>query len=1044
MPKVMGIVSRDRLFKQLDKAREKPVIWIGAPAGSGKTALVASYLAAHKIRPLWYQIDTHDADPAAFFAYLRQAAGRLAPCKRETLPLLTPEYAHGLPVFTLNFFEQLFDRLHAQAVLVFDNFQDLPETSPLHNLIESLLCVLPDQVTLIFLSRSQSPPSFAHITAVQRLVRIEADSLRLTNEEALAISKTMTPKPVGQEEIEALNTRADGWTAGLILLLAGAGNNDHRTLDANLFNYFAAEIMHRTDPRTQAFLTISALLPVMDGRSTAKLTGHHRANELLEELLKRNYFIICLEGSPARYEFHPLFRAFLLAELEKRSSDEELRALHHKAGRILREQGEYYAAVELFCSADALNELQVLILAHAEQLVVEGQYATLHQWLELIPKRQYQDEPWLHYWYGVSRMPFDLLKACDCFECAYTLFEDQNDAVGLYLSWVGIAESYTMMWDDFSGMEPWLNRYENLRARFPKLPSLQLEIRVQTALFGVLIYLQKNQKHCRETCATLERFIDVEADPNLKIKLLSNLNLYYMWQGDFASASRICDTMERIIESEQVTPLSKIISSAGRSTVSYILGEPQAAKEPVIIALQLSQTTGIYLMHALIMSQLIYIHGMEEDLDKMQATLKASKPYLSPQCRLNYAHYLYQLAWYNSLMGEYDQAVFHARESVKMSRQTSAMVPTTLGELGLASYLIYLDEYEEAHALIDKALAFATSADAKFLIFEASLIRAYALLRQKDEKSCAIEVGHAFQQGMAYGYVTPSRLDRRMLVSICEFSLRKNIRSDYARLLIRKWQLVPKTATLTSDEWPWPVKINALGYFDIQVDNQSVITSSKRRNRAFELLKVIVSYGGQNVSEQQICKLLWPDAEDDLAHQNFKVTLHRLRKLIGQQAVLIHSGKLTLNADLVWTDIWAFEQLLEQLISSSDNELASLVRKVIEDYKGGLLPGESADWVLYGQEHLRERFLRVTDQAMERLCHLQQWRSAIDCYQKALENNPLAECFYVGLMRGYYELGQRADGLTVYHRCCETLANELQIQPSSITRAWHERLRNST
>src|SRR5262245_64536581 len=86
-PTQTGMLVRPRLVRQLDLARKKPGTWVWAPPGSGKTTLVATYLAARKTRGLWYQIDEGDADVATFFYYL----GLAAPHRRRLLPLLTSD-----------------------------------------------------------------------------------------------------------------------------------------------------------------------------------------------------------------------------------------------------------------------------------------------------------------------------------------------------------------------------------------------------------------------------------------------------------------------------------------------------------------------------------------------------------------------------------------------------------------------------------------------------------------------------------------------------------------------------------------------------------------------------------------------------------------------------------------------------------------------------------------------------------------------------------------------------------------------------------------
>jgi ATP/maltotriose-dependent transcriptional regulator MalT len=170
-PILKGIFPRKRLFSMLDGMRERPIIWISGPAGSGKTTLVSSYFEARKLPCLWYQMDEGDADLATFFYYLGQAAKKMAPRKYKPLPLLTPEYRQGIPTFTRRYFQNLYERLKPPFALVFDNYQDLPEESPFHEIILSGLSAIPEGVNVIVVSRKGPPPLFIRLQA-NRLMEI--------------------------------------------------------------------------------------------------------------------------------------------------------------------------------------------------------------------------------------------------------------------------------------------------------------------------------------------------------------------------------------------------------------------------------------------------------------------------------------------------------------------------------------------------------------------------------------------------------------------------------------------------------------------------------------------------------------------------------------------------------------------------------------------------------------------------------------------------------------------------------------------------------
>jgi ATP/maltotriose-dependent transcriptional regulator MalT len=126
IPRISQLIPRKQLFERLRQSDQASALWIAGPAGSGRTSLVAGYLAADHIPAVWYQIDVGDGDPSTFFYYLVQAATPFSDPPAKPLPLLTPEYLLGMETFTIRYFEKLFQRLTAPAWIVFDNFQELP------------------------------------------------------------------------------------------------------------------------------------------------------------------------------------------------------------------------------------------------------------------------------------------------------------------------------------------------------------------------------------------------------------------------------------------------------------------------------------------------------------------------------------------------------------------------------------------------------------------------------------------------------------------------------------------------------------------------------------------------------------------------------------------------------------------------------------------------------------------------------------------------------------------------------------------------------
>jgi DNA-binding SARP family transcriptional activator len=268
---------------------------------------------------------------------------------------------------------------------------------------------------------------------------------------------------------------------------------------------------------------------------------------------------------------------------------------------------------------------------------------------------------------------------------------------------------------------------------------------------------------------------------------------------------------------------------------------------------------------------------------------------------------------------------------------------------------------------------------------------------------------------------------------------------DYVQDLIKKRGLVSDTAPLHLENWPWPLKIFTLGRFGLVRDGKPVRFSGKVQKKPLALLKALITLGGREVSEEQLMDILWFEADGDVAHKSFATTLHRLRKLIGnEKAIQLREGRLTLNQRYCWVDVWAFERILGQvdaawkegLAKNNIDQTIQLAEKAIEMYRGPFLAAEiDQPWTISFRERLRSKFLRNVGRLGLYWEKVGDFSRAVNCYQKGLEVDDLAEEFYQRLIICYKRLGRKAEALTVYHRCRNTFSTVLGVEPSPATEA---------
>ena len=187
-----------------------------------------------------------------------------------------------------------------------------------------------------------------------------------------------------------------GWAAGLVLYSEWArlGQSELGRIGPlgfqAVFDYFAGEIQARVAPQDARLLAESALLPVMKPTLAAELTGIADAGEILCGLHRRNTFTTRYDGPSVAYEFHPLFREYLLKELERTHDQESLIELQHRAADLLARDGQIEAALDLLASARCWTEMAALLRAHVAELINHGRHRLVEKWLAQFPDKAFE------------------------------------------------------------------------------------------------------------------------------------------------------------------------------------------------------------------------------------------------------------------------------------------------------------------------------------------------------------------------------------------------------------------------------------------------------------------------------------------------------------------------------------------------------------------------------------------------------------------------------------------------------------------------------
>ena len=1052
-PILPDVILRKRLFERLDCLRKQPVIWVSGPGGCGKTTLVSSYLESRQLPCLWYQIDEGDKDPATFFYYLGLEAKEAFSKKKVSLPLFTPDFSRGLPAFTQWYSEKLFALLKMPTILVFDNFHEVPEEGPLPEIILNSLTRLPEGLNFFIVSRSEPPPALIRLRANRQMGTMGWDELRLNLAETAGIIQLRDPALRSKKMIQHLHEASGGWAAGLVLMMEGAKkwkieSGDLEKLSREeVFDYFASEILRKMDGEIQNFLLQTALFPKMTVKMAEKLTGLPYAGRILSRLNNDNYFVERRIEGESIYQFHPLFREFLLAWTEKRFSEEVRFSLWKRTAALLEEDGQAEAAISLLQKINEWDGIIRLISKQAPSMLSQGRHRVLREWLQSIPDPILEDHPRLSFWMGCCNELSSPPEARPYFEKAFAKAKSQNDAAGSFLAIAKIVGSIIYEAHDFKLLDPLFPEFQDLVAVFKEFPSEEIEFQFVLGVFKAMLFRQPQHPEIEKWADRLHGLADHSSSLHGQLDAFETMLSYSIHTDNLEKGAHFLDSIERLTRRKDA-PLWMHTYKILNPIYFQFAGLHEEGLKSVAAGLELSRKTGLHRYDAMLLyfgASCCMAGGDYSGASKFLETLGAL------ECKTPWAasFYHYDKTRENLFKRNLNQALFHIDTTLKLSDELGQAFDWVTFRLMKAIVMHELGNRQQGEQYWEQAMERANRIKYRVAEYRGYMVKALFAFDQNQESAGLTYLRKSLTMGKEKGYFTDV-IDRpNALATLCIKALEAGIEVDYVQEYIRRHKMVPETPPRHLENWPWPVKIFTLGRFGLFHDENPLRFSRKVQQKPLAMLKAMIALGGKEVKEEQLSDILWPEADGDNAHTSFITTQHRLRQLIGHENAIQHrEGRVSLDGRHCWVDVWAFESLLGQADAEkkrgSVEKAVQCIEKAIHLYEGPFLPGEpEQSWTISLRERLRSRFIRNLIWLGRYREDRKEWEEAIECYQRGLEVDEAVEEFYQQLMICYRELGCRTEGLSCYHRCRNTLSTTLGIDPSFKTEAIYKTLNSS-
>jgi LuxR family maltose regulon positive regulatory protein len=389
-----GAVGRPRLLERLRRGADSKLTLLSAPAGFGKTTLLAEWLddpAADGRSTAWLSLDPSDSQALSFWSYVIAALQTVTPgVGADSLSLLRRPQPPPIELVLAPLVNELSTTSH-QIVLVLDDYHVI-DANDVHQGMAFLLEHLPPQIHVVIATRADPPLPLARLRGRAELVEIRAADLRFTPDEAAAYLNEVMDLNLTAQVVAALEGRTEGWIAALQLaalsiqgrddvagFIAGFAGDDRYIVD-----YLVEEVLQRQPDHVRSFLLQTSILDRLSGPLTDSVTGQDGGKAMLETLDRGNLFLVPLDDRRRWYRYHHLFADVLQARLLDEQPD-HAPELHRRASDWYEKNGERSEAIRHAIAGNDFERAAELIERAIPAMRSGRQDWSMLGWLESLP-----------------------------------------------------------------------------------------------------------------------------------------------------------------------------------------------------------------------------------------------------------------------------------------------------------------------------------------------------------------------------------------------------------------------------------------------------------------------------------------------------------------------------------------------------------------------------------------------------------------------------------------------------------------------------------
>jgi hypothetical protein len=627
--------------------------------------------------------------------------------------------------------------------------------------------------------------------------------------------------------------------------------------------------------------------------------------ESLRGLAAHSLFVLRHGEGRESYSLHPFFAQFLRERAQHMRGPEWSQALREQSARALLALGDRAAAIELWLEAGETSRAEPEIAAEAERLYELVRVKTLVRWGLAIPEAA--RSPRLRYWLGRALLLSDTPRGRDELAAAVRAFAALGADDWQLRALCYEISSYFLGASELGRAREALDRLLALAPDPDAIADPELRALAVLAGWNVIFMCAPDHPELPRWRDRVWRLLTADGEPTIKARLGMLLSWHDYYVGAYREISETRRVLDATLADPRLSPYGRLVWALIALRDCWVRGAFEEGRARLRDALAEASTTGIHVLDASLRMHGICIALLDGDLVEARQSVAAIEASGAAETAYTRWQRLVFSAWLALLEGDPDRGLRIARDSADAALGGSPLCFSLAAE---AYAQVALGQLEAAGASIASLEALALSGRNAFAQFHACLLTA-CVAGARDERARRSEALRAgFALGRAQGFLHFPLALPAVLSELGASALAEGIEPAYTRELIHARRLRPPDDARDLGTWPWPLRVEIFGGLRLSKDGEPLVSAPRSQRRPLEILEALVALGAREVDANALSDALWPDSDGDAAQHALETGLHRLRKLVGKQAVVQRAGRISLDERTVWLDLWALEREL--------------------------------------------------------------------------------------------------------------------------------------